>query len=389
MNLDRLIKFITSLRLAVACLALGVLLVFFGTLAQVDEGLYQAQGRWFRSFLVWWGPQGASWKIPIFPGGYLIGGVLLLNLIATHIKGFQKGWKKLGIHVIHAGIILLILGQLATDLLSRETQIRFLEGETRNFSEKSRDNELVFMTDAATPGQDEVVAIPESMLAAGGEIRHEMLPFTILVREYHKNAMARLRAPMFDTNPPAITNGLGAQYIVEALPEGKSMDDRDMPDAFLTLTGKEGSLGDWVVSTDFTVPQEFQAGGRIWRMQLRWTREYLPFSVQLLKTRHDVYPGTDVPKNFQSRVRIENPGRGENREVDIYMNNPLRYQGLTFYQYQMKQDELQASRTFSALQVVHNPSWLTPYLACLMVGGGMAYHFMMHLVGFISKRRIA
>ncbi len=106
----RVFKFFTSLRLAVVCLALGVLLVFFGTLAQVDEGLYQAQGRWFRSFLVWWGPQGSDWKIPIFPGGYLIGGVLLLNLVATHIKGFQKGWKKLGIHVIHAGIILLILG---------------------------------------------------------------------------------------------------------------------------------------------------------------------------------------------------------------------------------------------------------------------------------------
>ena len=59
--LDRIIKFFTSLRLTVVCLAFAVLLVFFGTLAQVNEGLYDAQNRWFRSIFVWWGPAGAGW----------------------------------------------------------------------------------------------------------------------------------------------------------------------------------------------------------------------------------------------------------------------------------------------------------------------------------------
>ena len=70
-------KIFTSLRLTVVCLAVGILLVFFGTLAQVNEGLYNAQHRWFRSFFVWWSPAGANWKIPMFPGGYLVGTVLL------------------------------------------------------------------------------------------------------------------------------------------------------------------------------------------------------------------------------------------------------------------------------------------------------------------------
>ena len=117
--LDSIVKFFTSLRLTVVCLGLAVLLVFFGTLAQVDDGLYMAQAKWFRSFIVWWGPRGAGWRIPVFPGGYLIGGVLLVNLIAAHIKRFQFTRKKFGIHLLHAGIILLLLGQLATDLLSR------------------------------------------------------------------------------------------------------------------------------------------------------------------------------------------------------------------------------------------------------------------------------
>ncbi len=65
------------------------------------------------------------------------------------------------------------------------------------------------------------------------------------------------------------------------------------------------------------------------------TRIYLPFSLTLLKATHTVYAGTDIPKDFRSRVQLQNPQTGENREVEISMNHPLRYAGLTFYQYQM------------------------------------------------------
>jgi hypothetical protein len=39
------------------------------------------------------------------------------------------------------------------------------------------------------------------------------------------------------------------------------------------------------------------------------------------------------------------------------------------------------------LQVVRNPSWLTPYIGCAMVGVGVMIQFMYHLVGFVSKRK--
>ena len=57
--LDRLVSFFTSLRLTVVCLALGLVLVFWGTMAQVDLGLYKAQNEFFRSFIIYWGPKGA------------------------------------------------------------------------------------------------------------------------------------------------------------------------------------------------------------------------------------------------------------------------------------------------------------------------------------------
>ena len=65
---------------------------------------------------------------------------------------------------------------------------------------------------------------------------------------------------------------------------------------------------------------------------MRPQRLYEPYSLTLEKFSHDIYPGTDIPKNFSSKVRINPPGGGEGREVLIYMNNPLRYAGLTYYQ---------------------------------------------------------
>src|SRR6266576_3250884 len=66
---DKLISFFASLRLTVVCLGLGLVLVFIGTLAQVDLGLYKAQNEFFRSFFIYWTPR-SGWRIPVFPGGY-------------------------------------------------------------------------------------------------------------------------------------------------------------------------------------------------------------------------------------------------------------------------------------------------------------------------------
>jgi hypothetical protein len=45
--------------------------------------------------------------LPI-PGGYLLGGLLIINLTAAYIVSFQWTLKKAGIQLIHLGIILLL-----------------------------------------------------------------------------------------------------------------------------------------------------------------------------------------------------------------------------------------------------------------------------------------
>jgi hypothetical protein len=89
-----------------------------------------------------------------------------------------------------------------------------------------------------------------------------------------------------------------------------------------------------------------------------------------------------VPKDFRSRVRLDNPKTGEHREVEIFMNTPLRYGGETFYQASFDKSDPRVS----VLQVVHNPSWLTPYIGCALVALGLVIQFMSHLTKFLSKR---
>jgi hypothetical protein len=67
------------------------------------------------------------------------------------------------------------------------------------------------------------------------------------------------------------------------------------------------------------------------------------------------------------------------------MNSPLRYAGETYYQADWDHEDDRGT----ILQVVHNPSWLTPYFSCVLVGMGLIVQFASHLFGFTLKRRTA
>ncbi len=368
--------------LTVVCLALAMVLVFLGTLAQVDIGLYKAQNEYFRSFFVFWGPASASWKIPVFPGGYLVGGVLLINLLASHYYRWSFTRDKVGTWLVHFGLILLLLGQLGTDLLSRESALHLREGEARNYSEASRQAELA-VVDTTDPAMDKVVAVPQSTLAAREEIRLPDLPFIIRVKRFYANSQVTER-PADAQGPPVATQGAGQLAVLREMPRVTEMDMVDMPSAVVELVTPQGSLGTWLATLFVEKPQTFTFNNRTYELALRPRRYYKPFSLQLLEFRHDVYPGTEIPKNFSSRVRLMNPRTGENREVLIYMNNPLRYAGETFYQSGFDPDN-----HGTILQVVHNPSWLTPYLSCVLVGVGLVVQFASSLLGFTFSRRTA
>ncbi len=377
-----------SLRFTVVLLALGILLVFAATLDQVNLGIWAVQQKYFRSFFVLW--RAGDVPIPVFPGGYLIGGLLLLNLAAAQLTRLKLTVKKSGIWLTHLGLILLLLGELLSGLWQEDYQMRLEEGQGKNYSESYRDNEVAII-DATDPQWDDVVVIPESIIAKGESLQIGKLPFRVVPKLYYPNSELLTRTEGPSAPPPAATAGFGPQIIVQPVAMTYKQDERNLPSAVLDLVSPEGSLGTFIVSSSIraatgeSVPQKFSYGGHNYKILLRPKRDYRPYTVTLQKFSHDVYQGTDIPKNFSSRVRLTTPDKSVDREALIYMNNPLRYDGLTFYQasFEKGNDHL------TILQVVRNPSWQLPYWACGMMALGLVIQFGLSLSTFVTKRRNA
>ena len=389
--LRRLFSFFSSLRLTVVLLGLALGLVFIGTLAQVKWGLYIVQSTYFHSLFVTWTPKGTAWKIPVWPGGWLLGFMLLANLISAHVKRFSFSKKKIGIFVVHAGLIFMLVGQFLTEVFQTESFMAIPQGGSKNYSESGMKSELAIV-DTTDANFDNVVAIPEKVLGTRTEIRHEALPFTIRVKSYFQNSVESLAS---DKNGKAHFEFVKADLAVK-------MNDRNIPATSIELTTSDGTrkellLSNWTEEemllsflqrkyrskfpADLGQPTIFAHQGHTYRLAMRPKRYYKPFTVQLLKFTHERYLGTDIPKDFSSRVRLVRPETKEDREALIFMNNPLRYWGETYYQGGFAPDD-----SGTILQVVRNPSWLTPYISCAIVAGGLLIQFLSHLYTFAKKR---
>jgi len=380
--------FFVSLKLTVVLLVLGMILVFGATLDQTNLGIWGIQTKWFRSFIVLQEIRGVP--VPVFPGGYFIGGLLLINLITAHVYRFRFAWKKSGIVLTHVGLIMLLIGELLTGLLQDDYSMRLVQGEPKNYSDSYRENELAII-DTTNPEFDDVVAIPEPLLEKGGTLQHAKLPFKVVIKEFYPNANIRGRAPATApagaSEPPTIaTQGVGPNAVMTPLRMTYKQDERNLPAAYLELVTPERSLGTWLVSADPRMPdQTVEHNGHTYTIALRFTRHYKPYTLTLQKFSHDRYAGTEIPKNFSSQIHLTTPDGRDDREVLIYMNNPLRYAGLTFYQASFEP----GNDKVTVLQVVRNPGWLLPSVACSLISLGLLIQFFIHLSGFFGKRRLA
>ncbi len=365
------VRAFVSLKLTIAFLAALMVLVMACTLAQVKLGTWPAVEIYMRAWFVWWDVPGTEWRIPVFPGGALVGLVLLVNLFLAQLVRLELAWKKVGLWISHAGLILLVLGEFVTGAFQVESQLAVEEGQTVNFVESPRELELavIDVTDAA---MDDVYSVPAARLERGGSIPIPGTPVAIQVRRFFRNSDLAPRGP---ADPPSpVTAGVGTGVAVRERPPVSRDDQTNQAAAYVEPVAGGRSYGTWLVSNGLGAPQSFTHEGRTYQLQLRSRREYLPFAVTLKHFRHDVYPGTQIPKNFSSLVTIANPSRGEQRDVLIYMNQPLRYEGKAFYQASFGKGD-----TLSILQVVENPGWLIPYVSCVLVAIGLIVHFAITL----------
>jgi ResB-like family len=375
------VKPLTSLKLTVFCLACAMILVFLGTLDQVNIGVYEAENRYFKSFFLYFTPPGTTLKIPWFPSGYLVGGLLLVNLVAAHLARFKFSWKKAGILVLHSGVILLLLGQLFTSLFQVESQMRLDQGETKNYSLSYYHDELAVI-DTNAPDSDQVISIPDSQLYKGHKIALPADSLEVVINEYFPNSALFRPDQLPASNYPHLQVGPMAVSVQQERTYREN--ERNMPTAAVSVSQGGKPVGSWSLAAGFPRPVSFQAGGKTYQIVLRPKRFYKPFAIQLVQFSHDRYAGTDIAKNFSSRIRLLDSSRHEDRETLIYMNHPLRYEGMTFYQSGFDNND-----TTTILQVVQNPNWLIPYISCALIAFGMVLQFGMHLTGFVRRRVIS
>jgi hypothetical protein len=460
-----LLRPLASLRLTVGLFALATMLVFCGTLAQVDAGIWTVVRTYFRTAYVWIPFQiffPRSLAVPgafLFPGGWLIGGLLLVNVLAAHAVRFKATWKRSGIILLHAGIIVMLVSEAVTGLYAVEGNMTIVEGGASNYVENTQAAEFA-VVDASDPEYDDTVVIPESILKKGGRISSELLPFDVDVDRFMVNSVVervaltildakfqqdldsgdlsdelrsefaklvmrlsddvtvsidepdrrwsihdpKLADPILvakrqgslrvyasqeklqkDQANPA-SAGAGRLWIATEQPEVSGTDPNqqvDAPSAYVTLRekGSEEPLGVYLLTLHLNA-DSLIVDGRPYEIDLRFRRTYKPYTLHLIDFKHELYIGTDTPKNFESVVHLVDPEQSEDRQVRIYMNHPLQHAGETFYQSSFLKGD-----SGTVLQVVRNPGWVMPYLSCAMVSGGMLMHFGMNLFVFLRRRK--
>src|SRR4030095_6198630 len=138
---------------------------------------------------------------------------------------FKFAWRKFGIFMVHGGIVLLLLGQLFSDVFSRGSAMRLTEGETKFSSESDRASELAIV-DITAPDRDSVVAIPASRLQPGASLNHPRLPFTVRVVAYASNSDLVELGPTATNASASLPRGnqdFGARYALRPLPNVTQM----------------------------------------------------------------------------------------------------------------------------------------------------------------------
>ena len=263
-----------------------------------------------------------------------------------------------------------------------------------------------------------------------GVIRHPDLPFAVRIVNYYKNADLK---PVAGATTNVATAGTGLQVVAEpirgstgtdssggvdlaaayvevlrqdpatekpqaAIPAAATAPSESTPGAASEVASQApaapesaaGSrLGTYLASQIASAQNQSERvdlDGRAYDMALRFRRTYKPYSLTLIDVRKDDYLGTSTPRNYSSDVRLVDASRDTDRQVHIWMNNPLRYAGETFYQSGYIGPP-QAPTETTTLSVVTNSGWMIPYVACMLVAVGLPAHFLFTLMRFLNRRR--
>jgi ABC-type transport system involved in cytochrome c biogenesis permease subunit len=349
----------------------------------------------FNSDSLYLGDSGMRILWQLIQGG-LAGIVLLIGCMLVFRR---RG----GIVLIHSGVGLMMLGELLVGTFAVEQQVAIREGQTVNYAYDIRSTELAIVVDQNEQGDDAVV-VPMwtkgsvSRFLNEGSVEDGKLPFDIEIVHYFRNT------ELIDVDPrkkqprnPA-NSGFGMQVIAvgkRPTSGADSSSEQDVASTYVKLKEKGGGreIGTYLLVQEevFNQPliEEIRYKGTSYALSLRFHRIYKPYQIRLDDVVQETYVGTNTPRHFASAINIVDPERGIDRDSTVWMNNPVRFAGETFYQtnYSKRQSTVPGGRDIeiTTLSVVENTGWMIPYVSCMLVAIGMMYHFSLALSRFLKR----
>jgi hypothetical protein len=355
-----------SPRTTVAGLLLLAILVVWGTLYQIDHGIYAAKEYLFNAWIVMIG------GIVPFPGVKLTGAILICNLLG--VLTLRQTWKgeRAGLLLTHAGALVLLAGGGFVSYTARESSLTLAEGESSNESVSDRGWELL-ARGANRPGVPAIVWRKDLSEIRAGEALPALngLP-RITVASVYKNCAA-IAAPLTDS----ASTDAGTDSLVQRPDDSDPF--RNIPG--LILKPEAGSLSSLTIWGATQNPLLYKGtGGDAFTIELRPRRIPLPLAVTLLDFSKVDYAGTQTPREYRSKIHVKGPSL--DRDVVISMNKPYRYRQFTFYQSSYEQRDGRTSSTFA---VVENRGKALPYIAGLLMVAGLFLHFTILFVKQIRR----
>ena len=370
MRIKDIINFLKQPKIFVFALIWMMILIFLGTLAQKDMGLYAAQKRYFSAWITWF------WFLPM-PGGRFTLIVILINLSFFFFNKSIWKIKKLGIVILHLGGILLFVGGGLTAMFSSEGNMVIEEGAQTNYVEDYHFMELAIINTSAS-SFDEFTIFDQALLKRNQILKHTNLNFEIEILNYLENC-----EPTRRTSPAGILHkGLLKNFMLNELKSEKE-DNWNRPGMIYKISNS-GTIADGMygIFLGQSVSQTISVNDKNYTIILRRKRTHLPFSIELLDFKKILHPGTDIPKSYSSDINlIEN---GAVRKILIEMNEPLRHKGYTFFQSSFIEGP--DSET-TVLAVVKNYGRLFPYISSIIMCIGLLFHLSQKLPDLFRKTR--
>lgn len=383
----KIYDFLSGYALATVTLLILGLLTFFATLEQVDYGLYPTLNKYFsiewnRVFIL---PMVKDKVVPIpLPGGYWMCALLLLNMTLGGVIRIRKGWKHVGNLISHFGIIFMLIGAGVTFHFSERGNMPISEGESSNTAEDYF--EYVVEIADVTNGQAEKVFVIrgnqiDDLDSSKRIFRFPELPFDVELGGYRKNAVP---VAITERAPDRQQEVFDGYFLMDKpkLPKAEEA-ERYTAGVYARVLAKDGTKSEpFILAGASFYPFTYRSGDRIFTFDMRKRLWPMPFTVQLDKFTAEFHPGTTRPAKFVSNVtRIENGAKAQ--EV-IQMNEPMRYEGLTFFQASYGPPGATPGQAmYSVFEVVRNPADKWPEYSLWIVTFGMLVTFVTKLVSFI------